>query len=211
MEAHFPRKSLATCREASLPQAVLLAVLNYLRLSQKCISSRNVYRLRIPVAIVHTCFDKNTLHYNVSTSDFTSGVLIRMLPGALNRLAGRPYFTHFVLLRRLCGVHYYYRLFHSIGFKSVQLYLPHNWINKNRAKITFLPLDWIYHDGIIVYMVRSCYSHYCHKLPLTTIIYLLFCVSVTSCEPGDVCSVTNNLDVSGTVVNKEFQTHSEVA
>ena len=53
------------------------------------------------MAIVHTCFDKNTLHYNASTSDFTSGVLIRMLPGALNRLAGRPYFTHFVLLRRL--------------------------------------------------------------------------------------------------------------
>ena len=38
------------------------------------------------VTIFHTCFDKNSMDYNGSASDFTSLVLIIMLPGALNSL-----------------------------------------------------------------------------------------------------------------------------
>ena len=93
MEAHFPRKALAT-HEASSPQVVLLAVLNYHRLSQKCIGSGKFNRLSITLSArdyCRTCFDKSmvcVLTTKRLCSDFTSVVLIGTLPGALNRLTG---------------------------------------------------------------------------------------------------------------------------
>ena len=62
MEAHFPRKVSAT-DGASSPKVVLLAVLIYHRLSQKCIDSGKFDRLSIALSasdyIVRTCFDKS--------------------------------------------------------------------------------------------------------------------------------------------------------
>ena len=79
MEAHFPRKALAT-HEASSPQVVLLAVLNYHRLSQKCIGSGKFNRLSITLSArdyCRTCFDKSmvcVLTTKRLCSDFTSVV-----------------------------------------------------------------------------------------------------------------------------------------
>ena len=56
-----------------------------------------------PATIVHTCLDKNTVwkHYNTSASDFTSVVLIRVLPGA--PCSSACDFTSVVLIRTLPG------------------------------------------------------------------------------------------------------------
>ena len=54
MEAHFPRKAPAT-DGASSPKVVLLAVLNYHRLSQKCIGSGKFDCLSIALSASDYC------------------------------------------------------------------------------------------------------------------------------------------------------------
>ena len=54
IEAHFPRKTPAT-NGASSPKVVLLAVLNYYRLSQKCIGSGKFDRLSIALSASDYC------------------------------------------------------------------------------------------------------------------------------------------------------------
>ena len=82
MEAHFPRKALAT-QEASLPQVVLFAILNYHRLSQKCIDSGEIqlseHSLLSVLVLIRA---RSGWLLQRLCSDFRSVVLIRMLPGA---------------------------------------------------------------------------------------------------------------------------------
>ena len=120
---HFPKKALATHR-GFFPQVVFLAVLNYHRLSQKCIGSGKFDCLSIALFYFDRarfgCWlvsqtrpnqpQRRSLSawYDIESdpcwgwliglacetrcwlqhlySDFRSVVLIRMLPGALNRL-----------------------------------------------------------------------------------------------------------------------------
>ena len=68
---------------------VVLTACGTRALSQKC-ANAECRELRPSTVcqplFVHTCFDKNAIwvHYNALAYDFTSVVLMRMLPGALN-------------------------------------------------------------------------------------------------------------------------------
>ena len=76
--------------DASSPQVVLLTVLNYHRLSQKCIGSKKFDPVSITLSgrdYFRTCFDKSKV-WVLTTTPLQCGtvVLIRTLPGALNKL-----------------------------------------------------------------------------------------------------------------------------
>ena len=139
MEVHFPRKALAA-HEASSPQVVLLAVLNYHRLSQtECIGSGKFDRLSIaclPATIVRTYFDKSKV------CALTAMPLQWLHKCCFDKNAS------------WCCPWLRFVVFTTMD----SLALPLNWIHSKIiseatvriigltkiAKIEFLPLDWIY-------------------------------------------------------------------
>ena len=88
------------------------------------------------------------------SSDFSSVVLIRTLPGALNRLI-LPVTSLFS--RTLCGVYYYGLASSSIHSKIISAATIRILELTRIAKIEFFPLDWIYRSIRIMMVLLSAH------------------------------------------------------
>ena len=107
-----------------------------------------------PATIVCSCFDKSKAWVLTTTPlcDFRSVVLIRMLPGALNRLILPMASLFWITLR---GVYYYRQASSSAKLDSLERISAATFRIIGLTDIKFLPLDWIYRSIRIMTVAPS--------------------------------------------------------